>query len=121
MLAGEGTPEDTDEMLRIVWPYYFADPENAPPMPAVESSVPAYADAWASARVHFERGTLERGLPTLRVPAVFIAGAASPIPVERSRESAALVPGARLEVLEGCGHMPWLEHPGSVARAIPAA
>ena len=120
LLAGEATPEDSEEMFRLVWPYYFADPENAPPMPAVTLSDDAYAGGWASVREHFESGTLERELPQLDLPALFIAGAESPIPVERSRESAALVPGARLEVLENCGHMPWMEHPGSVARAVAA-
>ena len=120
LLAGEGTPEDSEEMFRLVWPYYFADPESAPPMPAVALSDDAYAGGWASVREHFERGTLERGLPGLDLPTLFIAGSRSPIPVEHSRECAALVPGARLDVLEGCGHMPWMEHPGSVARAVAA-
>jgi pimeloyl-ACP methyl ester carboxylesterase len=118
LLRGAGTAEDTDEMLRIVWRYYFADADTAPPMPAIQANPEAYADTWASVREHFERGTLERGLPGLRLPALFVAGAGSPVPVEHTRASAALVPGARLEVLEGCGHMPWLERPGCVARAV---
>jgi pimeloyl-ACP methyl ester carboxylesterase len=120
LLAGEGMPEDSEEMFRLVWPYYFATPENAPPMPPVTLSDDAYAGGWTSVREHFERGTLVRGLPRLDLPTLFVVGAESPIPVERSRESAALIPGARLEVLEGCGHMPWMEQPGRIARAVAA-
>ena len=109
-------PEDSEEMFRLVWPYYFATPENAPPMPAVTLSHDAYAGGWTSVREHFERGTLVHGLPRLDLPALFIVGAES-----RFRSSAAgrapLI-GARLEVLEGCGHMPWMEQPGRIARAV---
>jgi pimeloyl-ACP methyl ester carboxylesterase len=42
----------------------------------------------------------------------------SPIPPRWSEESAALVPGARVEVVEKAGHFPWLERPGSIAAAV---
>jgi pimeloyl-ACP methyl ester carboxylesterase len=52
------------------------------------------------------------------VPTVFLLGAASPIPPEHGIASAALIPGARHEVLDDCGHFVWLESPGSVRRAL---
>lgn len=120
LLRGEGTPEDGLEMMRLVWPFYFGDPGRSGPMPEVEMNPEAYTDTWISVREHFEQATLERGLPRLDLPALFVAGGASPIPAERSRESAALVRGARLEVLDGLGHMPWMERPGSIRRAVAA-
>ena len=42
-MAGQGTPEEALESLSIVWPAYFADPDNAPPMPSSRMSVPAYS------------------------------------------------------------------------------
>lgn len=42
-MAGEGTAEESVESLRLVWPAYFADPKNAPAMPAMQASVEAYA------------------------------------------------------------------------------
>ncbi len=118
LLRGEGGEAEGQEMLRMVWPYYFARPEAAPPMPAASMSVDVYAETWTSVRDHFERGTLVSQLPRLECPALFIAGRDSPIPPARSAESAALIPGARVKVVEGAGHFPWLEQPGSVRAAV---
>jgi len=120
LLRGEGTPADGVEMMRLVWPFYFGDPARAGPMPEVAMNADAYADTWTSIREHFERGTLERGLAKLDLPLLVVVGGASPISTEPGRETAALVPGAKLEVLEGLGHIPWLEEPGSIRRALAA-
>lgn len=116
--AGSFTEADAIENLRIVWPHYFGDPASAPPMPAFRLDVEGSGAAWASIAEHYETGTLERGLPQLRIPALFIHGTRSPIPPFETERSAALVPGAVERLLEGVGHWPWLEQPGSVRSAI---
>ena len=117
-MAGKGTAQDALEGLAIVWPGYFSAPGKAPPMPPLSLSLECYAGTFASIHAHFERKTLERGLPSLRIPAVFLLGAASPIPPQHGVASAALIPGAR-QIIEGdCGHFLWLERPGSVRRAL---
>ena len=118
LLTGGGGEADALMMLRIVWPYYFADPGAAPPMPAMRTCAAVYADTWASINDHFARATLVGGLPRLRCPAVFVHGRESPIPWRRSAESAELISGAHLAVVDCCGHFPWLERPGSVRRAF---
>jgi proline iminopeptidase len=118
LLTGAGGEADALAMLRIVWPFYFADPDTAPPMPAMRMNAAVYADTWASVNDHFARATLVEGLPRLRCPAVFVHGRESPIPWRRSAESAELIPGARLVVVDRCGHFPWLEQPGSVRRGL---
>lgn len=117
-MAGQGTAEEALESLAIVWPGYFSAPDKAPPMPPVEISVDCYASTFASVASHFEQKTLERSLPSLRVPAIFVLGAASPIPPEHGIASAALIPDARYRIEPDCGHFPWLERPGSVRRAL---
>jgi pimeloyl-ACP methyl ester carboxylesterase len=87
-------------------------------MPPMTMSPVAYAETWESIRDHFERGTLVAGLAEFDGPTLFVHGRESPIPPERSEESAALVPGAHFEVLADCGHFPWLEQPGAVAQAV---
>jgi pimeloyl-ACP methyl ester carboxylesterase len=74
-------------------------------------------DTNAAIAAHFERGTLVQGLPGVRMPAFFIHGAADPLPPRSSIETAALIPGARVELIDDCGHFPWLERPGEVLRA----
>jgi pimeloyl-ACP methyl ester carboxylesterase len=117
-MAGEGTPEEALEGLAIVWPGYFSSPAKAPPMPPLSLSVDCYAGTFASIHWHFEQHTLERALPAVTVPAVFLLGAASPIPPEHGIASAALIPGARYHIEDDCGHFVWLERPGSVRRAL---
>lgn len=38
--------------------------------------------------------------------------------VDRAREIAGRVPGARLVILEDCGHLPTLEHPDASSSAV---
>ena len=87
-------------------------------MPPMQGDHEGHLETWASVRAHFEAGTLEGGLPRLELPAIFIHGALDPIPADETERSAALVRGARLHVLEGIGHFPWLEKPGSIVRLL---
>lgn len=116
--AGEATAEEFLERLAIARSRYFSSPDKAPPMPALSISLDCFSQTFASIAEHFERRALEDSLPTVRAPAVFLLGADSPIPPEHGVASAALIPGARCIVEDGCGHFVWLEHPGSVRRAL---
>jgi pimeloyl-ACP methyl ester carboxylesterase len=120
-MAGNATDTEALEMFRLVWPYYFAAPEAALPLPEVSISVPLYAGVVASVQEHFERGTLEQGLPTFSKPFVLIHGEQDPLPIEASRRTAALVPHAILESIQHAGHMPWLEQPEAFRAAIGRA
>jgi len=50
-------------------------------------------------------------LASVRMPTLVIAGALDPIGLARAEVVAAGVPGARLEIVPGAGHMPHLESP----------
>jgi pimeloyl-ACP methyl ester carboxylesterase len=116
-MAGQGTAEDALESLAIVWPGYFSSIRAAPPMPPLRLSVQCYALTFASIQEHFDQHTLERSLPALAAPTLFVLGAASPIPTRHGVASAGLIPGASNQI-EDCGHFPWLEQPGSVRKAL---
>jgi pimeloyl-ACP methyl ester carboxylesterase len=105
-------------VLAIVWPGYFSSPQAAPPMPPLSLSVECYAGTLASIQAHFDQHTLERSLPALTVPALFVLGGASPIPARHGVASAGLIPGAQYQIEQDCGHLPWLERPGSVRKAL---
>jgi pimeloyl-ACP methyl ester carboxylesterase len=117
-MAGQGTAADARESLAIVWPGYFSAPQAAPPMPALDISVDCYAATFGSIQEHFEQQTLERRLPALNVPTVFVLGADSPIPPEHGTATAALIPGARCQIEPECGHFIWLERPGAMRQAL---
>jgi proline iminopeptidase len=114
---GEASQAERYEQMQLVWPYYFGDPAAAPPMPQFRFSRYG-AETWASIADHFERRTLERGIPGLTMPVLITHGDRSPIPLEEAERTAALVPHARLVVHAGRGHWPWLEEPGFVRRVI---
>jgi len=60
-------------------------------------------------------------LQAIRCPALVIAGREDQImPVEWLQELAAGIRGARLEVIEACGHMSTIERPGTVAGLLRA-
>jgi pimeloyl-ACP methyl ester carboxylesterase len=116
-MAGEGTAEDGLESLRIVWPAYFADPENAPVMPQIRLSVEAYSGIISDVSTGADEVAAK--LSTNGVPYGVIAGAASPMPWgQAARASADVAPQAFLTVVQGAGHFPWLEVPGSVRAAL---
>jgi proline iminopeptidase len=52
-----------------------------------------------------------RSLSELMVPVLFIHGDHDAIPVESARASAALLPDARILVIHGADHLPWLDQP----------
>lgn len=116
-MAGEGTPEEGLESLRMVWPAYFADPESAPAMPPVRMSVDAYSGIIAEVTA----GTDEvvAALAAGQVPYGVIAGAGSPMPWgQAARASAEVSPRAFLKIVAAAGHFPWLESPGCVRAAL---
>lgn len=64
---------------------------------------------WASLGPRFDLSDRAR---TIAADALVVAGAADLIPLFTARRWAALIPRARLEVIDGVGHFPWLEAPG---------
>ena len=118
--AGTATPEESLEDFRLVWPSYFADPASAPPMPEMDMAVQPFTATMASIAEHSEAGTLVRGLPAVpaEIPVLFLHGAASSMPLRASTDTAALIPHARVEIVEGAGHFIWLERPGAVRDAV---
>jgi magnesium chelatase accessory protein len=65
---------------------------------------------------------LKRDLPKLAVPVLFVHGNKdAAIPIAKAREAAALVRGARFEMLHGLGHLAHEEAPAVVAVLIEAS
>ena len=117
-MAGQGTAADALKGLSLVWPAYFASPVAASPMSVTGISLECYALTWDSIHDHLARRTLENRLPSVRLPAVFVLGAQSPIPPEHGEASAALIPGASCRIEQDCGQFVWLERPGAVRAAV---
>jgi pimeloyl-ACP methyl ester carboxylesterase len=112
----EATSEDALDLLRIVWPGYFANPAAAPAMPDALMRIDAQLETWAS--IEAVQPGLATALPGLHVPFAFVHGLGSPMPVIESAASVDLLPDAALEVVEGAGHFIWHERPGAVRAGL---
>jgi proline iminopeptidase len=116
-LAGEGTPDELDESLRLVWPAYFASPDDIMPFVPWRSSVDAYSGLWKS--LHAALPALAESLGSVSIPFGFVAGGSSPMPVDDAAAATArAISGAWLDVVAGAGHFPWHERTGCVRRAL---
>jgi len=120
--AGEVTEAELVERFALIWPQFFARPEDATALPACVG-VQASIETNRSIAEHFEQRTLERGLPRVRLSALFVHGEKDPLPLRSTINTAALIPGALIETIPECGHFPWLERPdafrASVERLLP--
>ncbi|HVB69906.1 MAG TPA: alpha/beta hydrolase [Acidimicrobiales bacterium] len=117
-MSEKGTTEDAVQGFALIWPAYFADPASAPAMPPISIALDCSADTVKSVHDQLAKQTVAGLLPRVTIPTIFVMGASSPIPPRYGLASAALIPGARTEVLEGCGHFPWLERPGVIRNAV---
>ncbi|HEY6012840.1 MAG TPA: alpha/beta hydrolase [Candidatus Limnocylindrales bacterium] len=120
--SGAEEPTLVAQILTTLWPSYtyVYDEVPAPRPLRLEVPLPDVPDTMASVEAHWAAGTLERGLPRLDLPTLLIHGVADPLPSSASVETAALIPGARLELLERCGHFPWLERRDDVRAMVEA-
>jgi pimeloyl-ACP methyl ester carboxylesterase len=115
-MAGAADDALALEGMRLVWAAYFADPEQAPPMPDLRLSSERSAETVPS--ILAELPALEAGLPQIRVPVGFVHGSLSPMPLGASTDGAERIPGAWVEVVDGAGHFIWVEAPGAVRGAL---
>jgi proline iminopeptidase len=116
-MRGEGTEEEIRESLELLWPAYFASRDRVLPFIDPRASLEAYSGLWES--LNAELPALEAALPSISAPFGFVAGGASPMPVEAAAAATARpIPGAWLDVQEGAGHFPWFERPGCVRAAL---
>lgn len=65
-----------------------------------------------------ERTGVERRLRQSSCPTLVVHGLGDPRPGWVAEELAAAIPGSRLELLEGVGHLPWLEHPDRLREVL---
>ena len=109
----EGVSLDEEvEMLRLLWPSYFADPATAPEMPPIRMYQGSNAGLWGEVVAHLPG--LEASLPSLTTPVGVLVGEGSPMPTTAGTDTADRIPGAWSYVVPGAGHFVWIEAHGAV-------
>src|ERR1022692_2286663 len=99
--AGPADAADADMLtsLTLLWPGYFAQPGTAPAIPpGLRASMAGYVGTFVSMSEHLADGSLASALRQLRVPAIFLLGAQSPMPVSQGEQAAGVTGGDRLRV-----------------------
>jgi len=84
---------------------YFADPANARELTPFRVTGRVQESVWKSLG-DFD---LASALKRVTCPVLIVHGREDPIPLASSRAAAAALPNARLEVLDGSGHVPYVE------------
>ena len=82
-------------------------------------ATPAHCAGAITMMAEWDLDSLKRDLPRLRTPLLLIHGEGdAAIPLATAEEAAALIPGARIVMLPGLGHLAHEEQPGPVADLI---
>jgi pimeloyl-ACP methyl ester carboxylesterase len=115
--AGEVTEAELIERFALIWPQFFAKRDAVRALPS-RVGVQASIETNGSIAEHFEQKTLQRRLPRLRLPALFVHGEEDPLPLRSTINTAALISGACVETISDCGHFPWLEQPSAFRAAV---
>jgi proline iminopeptidase len=103
--------------MPLYWHGYFADPDSAPPMPELQVNGACFEQVFGDAMRINESATLIDRLRGINLPALLVAGSESGLR-GAAEETAAAIGGARLVIVEGAGHFPWVEAPGSIVAAV---
>jgi proline iminopeptidase len=112
------TDDEATEQLALLWPGYFADPATAPPPPPGMRVCAAVNMATIGSMFEHLAAGFAESVARITAPAIFVLGQQSPIANGQGEQTAALIPAARVRVIPGAGHLPWVEHPGCVADAL---
>ena len=120
--AGDDDPTLMGQLYMTLWPSYSFIHGNVLPFTSLRLEIPLDGEPTTidSVTAHFAAGTLEKGLPGLDLPALLIHGAGDPMPPSATTDTAALIPGSRVEVVQRAGHYPWLERAGEIRRIVAA-
>jgi pimeloyl-ACP methyl ester carboxylesterase len=97
-------------------------PSAAPGIRAelIEMSVRVGAKAYTvQNRAVIGRADLRSMLPSINIPTSVVVGAEDRMtPVEQSQEIHRLIPGATLQIIQECGHLPPIEKPEAMAKIL---
>jgi pimeloyl-ACP methyl ester carboxylesterase len=120
--SGDDDPTLMAKMLMTLWPSYSYTHGNVLPPTSLRLEIPLEGERTTMESVadHFDAGTLERGLSRLDMPVLLIHGEGDPMPLSATTGTAALIPGARIEIVAEAGHFPWLERRGHFRTIVEA-
>ena len=116
------TPPERNEisgrMSALVLPAYLYDPSKAPAMLQVSKTAGLNADTGDLIVKSVGDYDLVAGLGKLKIPTLIVQGEADPLDPSMAGKTRDAIPGAKLVVLEHCGHFAWIEAPDRLASEL---
>lgn len=110
------------ERMRSWIPAVFYDRTKAPEFIAYLKPGKAYYNTEAGDLLAKEFGQSGKGrieaLSKVDIPALILHGRQDPFPEAIARENNALLKGSRLVWIDRCGHIPWLDQPEAMEKAL---
>ncbi|WP_017590901.1 alpha/beta fold hydrolase [Nocardiopsis ganjiahuensis] len=108
------TAAEEVEWRRLRWSTDYADTANGLEASRAMAETPLAVNPEANRRVSFTDADQLRWAARTTCPVFFASGSADPRPYANSLLLAAETPRARTRVIEGAGHLPWVERPDTV-------
>ena len=104
----------------LLLPAYFYDQSKVPEFAA--SAKTAGINAQTAQLISQSVGNydLVADLAKLKVPTLIIQGSADPLDPTLAAKTQAAIPGAKLTVLQNCGHFAWVEAPDRLSTELDA-
>ena len=117
LMDGIATEAEAMESLRIFWPAYFPSPDRAPEFPDLRVNAASAGPTLQSAVA--ELPGLANRLAGSQVPTAFVHGAASPMPVTASTDTAEVIgAAAHVVIVANAGHFMWIDVPGCLRQPL---
>lgn len=116
----ERTRAEEIEWRRIQWASDYADPVRGHDLCLDMAMSPHAVNRHANRALRASDAEQIAWAEAVRCPITFLHGAVDPRPVETVRALTSHAPQSQLQVLEGAGHLPWVEQPAAVRRVLHA-
>lgn len=100
-----------------VAPFFF-DVKNAEPLLALPDDPPSRDVVFRLLWKDYQHFNLVNALRVLHIPTLIVQGRQDPLDLEMAGRTRDAIPGAKLVILERCGHFAWLEQPDQLRQTL---
>lgn len=117
------TPQEEVEWRTLCWIPEFADPGDAERLARAAALTPLAINLRCHEAMKVEAAARSLAdelaeCAAVSAPVLAVHGSEDPRPIEAVRALVEALPAARLTVIEGAGHHPWVERPDAFAAAV---